>query len=423
MQGSLKEIQLPEVLQFISMGKSSGMLTLRHHGTEIVLYILEGRIINSSSLQRQRRLGDLLIYRGILKRSELAQILNLQRTIESDKRLGEILVEREIVTDNTIRDVLRLQLEEEIWNLFGWEDGDFNFEPQDKASLGEPIVQIDIEPLLLEGTRRHDEWRKIVKILSSDSLVPHVAPLTQGEEKVEKFSPTEWKVLAQVNGKFSIRAIVNRSGMGRFEVYRILYDLLNKGALTLNPPQVDEDAPKSQHSAKPAIQKKKATGLLSLLTGGRSDASSEKLSFTTPIGLMAHFLNSLMEEVSATKDFKANPEDSQLLANIWRDLVMNFTKADLIKVEGNKVNPITMEKYFLLYDFSEHIRDSYEDAVEVIFQLIDIAYRYISQRIGERNAGRIVKELLSDISPRSTLQYESDFVLEERIQMILRLAA
>ena len=42
------------------------------------------------------------------------------------KRLGEILIERDIITEAQIREVLRLQLEEEIWNLFALDEGEFS---------------------------------------------------------------------------------------------------------------------------------------------------------------------------------------------------------------------------------------------------------------------------------------------------------
>jgi len=228
MQGNLKQIQLPEVLQFISMGKSSGKLTVStRDSVETTLMIKSGKIINSTALERQRRLGDLLVHRGILRRSVLSQVLSLQRTVESDKRLGQILIDREIVSANTIRDVLKLQLEEEIWNLFGLDDGEFRFEQVDEDKLGDANLQIDIEPLLLEGTRRQDEWRKLVRLLPSDKMIP-IANLPKDRDKKFKPTPAEWKVLAQLNGRFNIRAIVNRAGMGRFEVYQILAEFIRR---------------------------------------------------------------------------------------------------------------------------------------------------------------------------------------------------
>src|SRR5690606_29398230 len=132
---------------------------------------------------RRRRIGDLLVNRGLLKRSELSRLLTVQRTVESDKRLGQILVERDIISEDTIRETLRLQLEEEIWNLFAWKDGEFFFENVPSNQLGDEIVTIEIEPLILEGTRRNDEWQKIVAIIPNDRLILSVTTVGDDFER------------------------------------------------------------------------------------------------------------------------------------------------------------------------------------------------------------------------------------------------
>lgn len=304
MQGNLKQIQLPEVLQFISMGKSTGRLTVRDRANnETCLVIRQGRIINSTALDRQRRLGDLLIHRGILKRGDLTKVLNLQRTVEPNKKIGQLLVEHDFIRETQIREVLRIQLEEEIWNLFGLEEGDFRFEQIHEKELGDMIVEIDIDPLLLEGTRRQDEWRNIVRLLPSDRIIPAVSQPENGVGQ-QRFSPLQWKILAQVNGRFPIRAIINRAGLGRFEVYQTIYDLIQGGVLYIRKedqivktrsPELggNDDILDVNREALAPPTPKGVTGLLSRLAGGRRDDKSDKLSFKTPIGLVTSFNNKL----------------------------------------------------------------------------------------------------------------------------------
>lgn len=427
MQGSLKQIQLPEILQFLSMGKGSGLLTLSRGGGDIILFVRAGKIINSSSLERQRRLGELLVQRGILRRSVLIQVLKLQRTVESDKRLGQILVERDIVNEQTIREVLRLQLEEEIWSLFGWEEGDFKFEAVEESKLGDAIVQIDIEPLILEGSRRGDEWKKIQKALPSDQIVLTVKNLLDDFKRDLKLSPAEWKVLSQINGTFTIRAVINRSGLGSFEVFHILHSFIKNGLVTVKAIKKPDDAdvPASTPiAAEDAPTRKPSGGLLSSLMGSKKERDTEILQFVSPVGALAHFANQLASGFFAAKEYKAVPEDRRLIEKMWRDIMMTFPRSDLISAERNHLAASKLETYFESFEFAPATQDAYEDSMEALAQLIDLMYRVFAQRLGERVTSKIARELIDDIAPRIRLKYGAEnFNLAERVQMVLKLAA
>lgn len=432
MQGSLTQIQLPEILQFLSMGKGSGFLTLSRGGNDIVLMVRSGRIINSSAITRMRRLGELLVQRGILRRSTLAEVLKLQRTIEADKPLGAILIERDIVTEATIREVLRMQLEEEIWNLFSWEEGDFKFEALEDSKLGEALVQIDIEPLILEGTRRHDEWKKIQKVIPDDTVVLVVNRVGDDFKRDIKLSPAEWRVLAQVNGRSNVRAIMNRSAMGRFEVFQILNNFLKKGIVGVSKGNPASNAPiNDMQTIVEDLPKKPAAtggggfgGLRSLFGGGgQKERNADRIEFPTPIGALAGFITELSEDFLGAKELKPDPNDHSVLERLWRDISSVYTRADLVSVDHTRVRSDRFEAYLRLFEFSPATQDSYEDTMEALFALLDGVYRHFAGRLGERAAAKIVRDALAGFTPRITLRYRPDFNLQEQVQSFLRLAA
>lgn len=434
MQGNLNQVQLPEVLQFISMGKSTGLLTVREpRSGEITLVIHSGRIINSSALERRRRLGDLLVHRGIIKRSTLREILSLQKKVESDKRLGSILIERDIVPESTIRDVLRLQLEEEIWNLFGLDEGEFRFLHTPEEQIGEALVEIEIDPLLLEGTRRQDEWRKIAKVIPNDNVILAVRDLSGDPYLSDKRKVTalEWRVLAQVNGRFPIRAIVNRSGLGRFEVYRLVAEFLERNILYIK----GEDS-RDEKSDRPAATSSTSstqvptnsppisggvTSLLSRLTGGgKRDERAEKRSFASPIGYMAFFINRLVDQFFQLREIKGGTGDQRMMHALWTDQVVSYTKADLITVERNQLNADRLEEYLRLFEFGEATQDCYEDSLEALQNLLGALIKIFSSRVGEKTTNRVVREVLEEVKTIATHRYASrEFKLEDTVQKIL----
>ncbi len=430
MQGNLKQIQLPEVLQFISMGKSSGLLTITvEPGNSITLVIRTGKIINSSALDRRRRLGELLVHRGILKRTDLSQILALQRTIESDKRLGQILIEREYVDEETVSDVLRLQLEEEIWNLFGLDEGEFKFEAKKQEEVGEAQVQIDIEPLLLEGTRRQDEWRSIVKLIPNDTLVLKVNDVSSELHSDEDlhFSAAEWRVLAQINGKFPISAIVNRSAMGRFEVYRIIADLLNKGIVDFKDFAGEETAQgnapgKHAESNEASAKSPRMSSIFSRLTGTvKKEGAGEQKKFVTPLGSFSAYINRLIHNFQHSKEYKPEDGDQTLVQRFWNEQLISFTRADLIEINHGQLNVTILERYLDMFEFSELTQDCFEDCIEALSSLLFEIYDNFARRLGEKTASRIAKETLDEFNHQIEHKYGADFSIEERVYSILRI--
>ncbi|MCC5874973.1 MAG: DUF4388 domain-containing protein, partial [Candidatus Sumerlaeia bacterium] len=374
-------------------------------------------------LDRQRRLGDLLIHRGILKRSDLTKVLNLQRTAEPNKKLGQLLVEHDFIRETQIREVLRIQLEEEIWNLFGLEEGEFRFEQILEKDLGDLIVEIDIDPLLLEGTRRQDEWRNIVRVLPSDRIIPAISP-PESREAQNRFSPLQWKVLSQVNGRFPIRAIINRAGLGRFEVYQTLYDLIQSGVIYIRKEDQivktttpglsgNDDILDVNREALAPVTPKGVSGLLSRLTGGRREDRQEKLKFQTPIGLVTAFNNRLLEQLGST--------DPGLGARLWMEMLISFPKADLITVKGTRLYSDQLEEFLAAFEMTDAVTDVFEDTMEALVGLADGLFRMLVQRAGEKSASKAVREVLEDMAERCKLTFVPDFRLDERLRPVLKL--
>lgn len=441
MQGNLENVPLPEVLQFISMGKSIGILTIRNGSEEISLTISKGKIINSSSIERKRRLGELLINRGLLKRSELSRLLKIQRTVESDKKLGQILTEREVVSEQTIQETLRLQLEEEIWGLFNWETGDFQFQNMSADKIGDALVRIDIEPLILEGTRRNDEWKKILSILPNDNLILTINHPGDSFERNVKLRDSEWRVLSQINGEFTIRAVVNRSNLGRFEVFMILSQFIRSGLISIDEEKTQQSqllrqpnnasTVQSMNTPAPASIKPQRSLFSSILGDGngakRKDAPSAAAAaggtatdYLSPIGLLGFFVNELFARCAKTKEGR-DLSATLFLDQAWFDIVQVYNRADLISVHQNIVNTRLIESYFQSCNFDEHVDECFEDALEGLVNMIKACYTYCCNVIGDKATNRIVNEMFQSINPNPTLKYRGPFPLSENIKTILNL--
>ena len=82
------------------------------------------RLLHSTT-KRGSSLGEILIRTGKINRSQLDQLLFEQR--RTGKRLGELVSRQGIVTRQDVESALRQQAEEEIYDVFMWNNASFEF--------------------------------------------------------------------------------------------------------------------------------------------------------------------------------------------------------------------------------------------------------------------------------------------------------
>lgn len=430
LEGSISVFPLPEVLQFLAQGRMSGTLALSRGENTIHLEIREGKIVNSSTLERAHKLGEMLVHRNVIPRRVLDEALATQRQTDQGRLLGELLIEQGKVTREQLRSAVRLQMEEEIWELFGWREGNFKFE-NGRMSLDRPAaVEIEIEPLLLEGNRRMDEWQVITKNITEDEDVFTVVPPHGSSEKLFQVKDREWIVLSLINGSFNVGSIIARAGYGTFETYRILNRLLMAGLIqklqrkpVARPGGVQKDQAVASGNGSSNGQRNEATGsgIKNLLS--RKKASSETLvveaprqristDAATPVGLLVTYVNEVLSTLLASSEFSAGEGDDNLAESLWQPLVNICPKADLVRVRGNRFDASVFERYSSM-GASDKMQSCYEDSMEALSRLLNRLHKAASQRMGERNANRVFRTVSEILSPTALSAFDADFDLSQ----------
>ncbi|MFL5541261.1 MAG: DUF4388 domain-containing protein, partial [Longimicrobiaceae bacterium] len=225
-KGNLREAGLPDVLQLLAMGQKTGCLSLADRASFGYIYFERGRITYASIVNRRDRLGDLLVKNGLLRAEDLFAAIDEQARTPGD-RLGEILVRRGNITREQLQQFIRIQIEEAVYFLFTWNQGSFQFEPDQRPEEGAMLVSINPENLLLEGARRIDEWSLIEKKIPSLDLVFDM----DRSKPIEGFelSDEQRKILPLIDGKRSVQEIIDDSGMVEFDVGKALFGLIQAG--------------------------------------------------------------------------------------------------------------------------------------------------------------------------------------------------
>ncbi|MFH0792863.1 MAG: DUF4388 domain-containing protein [bacterium] len=441
LEGSLKAFSLPEVLQFLAMGKMTGALSLRRGDYDITLMIRAGKIVNSSALDRPRKLGQMLVQRNVLKRSNLEDALQQQKTSDQERTpLGQILIEKGLLSADGLRQVIRLQLEEEIWDLFSWKEGFFKFEHGEDKIGPHIAVEIDIEPLLIEGTRRMDEWERILRNIPNDETVVNIKPVGSDANLQAELTDNEWYVLSLVSGHYDMSSIVARSGIGKFETYRIVNTFIANGWTEIIPRAIvppplpdfsDEEATApliaAATDASSAEDSSLSRGFLKRNIFGRKSAApkeksptSDGISCETRIGLLASFVSRYVTTLLQQGDFPLAKEDDLLLEQHWYRALMKYPKADLISVQATRVDVRRYERYAMFLAGSNALQVCQEDAQESLLELFATFFHLAVQRLGEKNAHRITSQLISQFDEKGSVRREEGLKLSQLVHKVLK---
>ena len=243
-----------DLLQWLSLGQKTGTLVVSNKAVEKKIFFKNGRVISSASNDPREYLGQFLMSHGYMSEPELMKGMQVQA--ESGILLGKILVMIDVISEEELQRLMRMKAEEAIYDIFLWRDGEFRFD-DDALPLQEMIpLQVDVTGIIMEGTRRVDEWQRIRLLIPSEALVPAV--LKHLDEEVAdrlQFDDAQRMVVAAIDGKRNVADIVLESRSSSFLVAETLYRLVREGFIELREPSPEKAAAVAAQTA-PAISAK-----------------------------------------------------------------------------------------------------------------------------------------------------------------------
>jgi hypothetical protein len=237
--GNLKTMQPGDLLQWLSLGQKSGTLVVANKSVEKRIFFKAGRVISSASNDPRDYLGQFLISHGYVSEAELMKAMEVQQ--QSGILLGKILVMIDVISEPDLLRLMRLKAEEEIYDIFLWQEGDFKFIDDELPSMEMIPLQVDVTGIIMEGTRRVDEWQRIREVIPHDVMVPIVARTIPTAELGE----VQQTVVRAVDGKRTIAEIELEARTSLFAVCSTLHTLAREGFIRMTEPEgrAEEKAP------------------------------------------------------------------------------------------------------------------------------------------------------------------------------------
>lgn len=231
-RGSLAEVSLPEVLRSIVRTRKTGVLRFGRAGLVKTVYVSEGRLIFATSTDPDDRLGELFLRKGLITYRALEESV---LGIKAGKRQGTILVERGAIKSKELVEGVMEQVQEIIYGLFRWREGEFAFVEGDLPSREVIVLRMSTSDLIVEGIRRVQSWSRIRQgvggLEQQYTLSPDAAALASSMNLQKE----EVNLIATIDGTVNVEEVCGTARQSDFSVCRAVWGLWAAGILDRVP--------------------------------------------------------------------------------------------------------------------------------------------------------------------------------------------
>jgi hypothetical protein len=151
------------------------------------------------------------------------------------------------------RDALVARLFDVCFELFRFQEASFEFEPEARPTW--PATEaVEVPELQAETTRRLAEWAEIRRTVPSLEARPRLIP--QGPDDSVILDPAQWRVVAAIDGRRRINALIRVLDSSDFEVCGLLAGLLDAGLVALDAPDPATVRTEIEDVAEPPMERR-----------------------------------------------------------------------------------------------------------------------------------------------------------------------
>lgn len=236
LKGNLRDFSTTQLLNLINLARKTGTLTIDTREAHVRLCFKEGKLIYATSDERDGNLAAMLQQSGKLT-EEQARAIQARSDIKSDKELGLLLINAGYVSQDDVVQSVRTYILDNVYPLFTWTDGTFRFEANVLPFEDRITIPINLENVIMEGSRRMKEWERLQDELPDLDVALKFVERPDARLRDINMSVEEWRVVSFINPRNTIRQIAQYNNMTDFQIRKIVYALLQAGLVELVQPK------------------------------------------------------------------------------------------------------------------------------------------------------------------------------------------
>ncbi len=239
LKGYLGGFDLTDVFQLISQQQKTGMLTVKSAADQVVLSFKDGQIIgmNPGMVNQEFDLELILRKSGQISATRLNSLR--QEQIRRNISLEQMLVEHEVMVAEEIGRLNLLRIFEALECILKWKKGSYTFQPTIILHETPYLPPQPSDFILFEILRQMDEFtvfeQNIPTVNTIYESVSTFASETDDniffEDFKDRLPVEEQTILELVTKNNTVQDIIDKSLLGKYNVYRILNSFLESGII------------------------------------------------------------------------------------------------------------------------------------------------------------------------------------------------
>ncbi len=222
LKGELSDYPVAKIFVELNKKRETGILSVSTPRFTKKIYFKQGDAIFAGSSLEDDRLGEMLLKWGKINLEQYHKSVELLK--KTGKRQGQILVELGYLTPKELYQSVKTQVKEIIYSLFGLDHGEYEFLPGPLPTEEVITLRMSIGNLIYEGIKRASNWSMLKKQIP-DNLILQLSsnPLSLFQDI--EFSEMDRKILTLIDGKKTVKQIIDNSWVSPFDALKTLYTL------------------------------------------------------------------------------------------------------------------------------------------------------------------------------------------------------
>jgi len=252
LKGNLRDFSTTQLLNLINLARKTGQLVVDSKNGSAQVFFKEGKLIYAAYSGQDGRLTSMLARAGKLTEAQAATI-SQKPEARNDRELGTLLIQSGQFSQNDIVASIKSHVLDVVYRLFAWADGTFHFEPSQLPPGDRIQVKIELENVIMEGSRRIKEIERLRDEIPNLDVTLHFTDRPDARLRNINLSVEEWRVVSFINPKNTIRQIAQANTMNDFQIRKIVYGMLQAGLVEMIVPK-GQAAPPAARPGPPTAQ-------------------------------------------------------------------------------------------------------------------------------------------------------------------------
>jgi hypothetical protein len=236
LKGNLRDFTITQLLNLINLAQKTGLLVVEGPGETARVTFRQGKLAYALLGQEDGGLASILFQTRKISQSQY-RLLKERTAQMTDKELGLLLINAGYLSQDDILTSLQTHFIDIIRRLFTWVEGSFRFEQDVFQPDGKITVRVELENLIIEGSRQLREWEQLQEEIPSLDMALKFTDRPGTNLRNVNLNVEEWRVVSYVNPKNTIRQIARATKMNDLEIRRVVYGLLQAGLVEVIRPE------------------------------------------------------------------------------------------------------------------------------------------------------------------------------------------